>query len=139
MDDKSTLRVWRWQQYAIMAGAPVVAGLLGWQLQTLDPRRYCQTTFDFAKTENVTEVINALKVCTGLQQMILSIKDHAIIGLIVILGVGYLMLMARFLGMQAALEGPLGLKAKIGQDAADGAKEVKKVVDEKVEEISDAV
>jgi hypothetical protein len=137
MDDKSNLRVWRWQQYAIMAGAPVVAGLLGWQLQTLDPRRYCQTTFDFAKVTSVADVINALKVCNDLQKLILNIKDHAIIGLIVILGVGYLMLMARFLGMQAALEGPLGMKAKLGRDsAAEGAKEVKEVVDQKVEEIS---
>lgn len=96
---------------ALFLGAPIFGGLLAWQLYGLEPERVCKTSFDMAKIDGAG-ILVAFQACIGLYAKVLSIKDHAIIGLIGILGLGYMLMMMRELRMQgeATLPGGAGFK-----------------------------
>lgn len=97
---------------ALFLGAPLFGGLLAWQLYGLEPERVCKTSFDMAHVD----ILRAFESCVGLYARSLDIKDHAIIGLLVILGLGYLMMMMRELRMQGEISGPLGWGGKFRSD-----------------------
>ena len=122
--------------FALLLGAPVLGGMLYWQLSTLDPARWCGTAFNVAKADGAG-LIAGFQACLSLQKDILNIKDHAILGLLTVLGLGYIMMLMREFRLQGEVTGPLGIGAKFNSDEATGAKKVKKAVDEKVEEIED--
>lgn len=125
------------RQWAVLLGAPLVGGLLAWQLYTLHPKEWCRTAIDLAKLDKGEDIISGLQACVGLQARILEIKDHAVIGLMVVLGLGYIMLMARELGMKASLRGPGGSGAEIGADSAAGA--AKQVADAAVDQAEEII
>lgn len=94
--------------FALMMVAPIFAGLLAWQLYEIGPDRLCKTSFDLARIDGVG-YLTAFQACFALYEKGLSIRDHAIIGLLTILGLGYLMMLMRELRMQGELKGPLGI------------------------------
>lgn len=100
---------------ALFMGAPLFGGLLAWQLYGLEPERVCKTSFDLAKIDGAG-IIRAFEACIGLYAKSLNIRDHAVIGLLVILGLGYLMMMMRELRMQGEISGPLGWGGKFRSD-----------------------
>lgn len=83
------------------------AGLLAWQLYGLEPERVCKTPFDFARGEAAT-YFQAFQTCIGLYAKVLDIKDHAIIGLMTILALGYLMMLMRETRMTGSITLPGG-------------------------------
>jgi hypothetical protein len=104
--------------FALLMGAPIFGGLLAWQLYQLDPKKVCQVSFDLAKADGAG-VIVAFQSCVGLYSKMLDIRDHAIIGLIAILGLGYIMMLMREFRMQGEFNGPLGWGAKFSQEQKD--------------------
>ncbi len=116
----------RLRTWGVLMGAPIFGGLLAWQLYTLSPERWCKAAYDVAKADGAGQ-ITAYKGCLDLQAIILNIKDHAIIGLLVVLGLGYIMLAMRELRMQGEFKGPMGLGANFkpsDDPKVEGAKEV---------------
>lgn len=93
---------------ALLMGAPIFGGILIWQLYGLEPERVCKTSFDMARVDGAG-VLAAFQACIGLYAKALDIKDHAVIGLLAILGIGYVMMMMRELRMQGSATGPLGI------------------------------
>lgn len=103
---------------ALFMGAPIFGGLLAWQLYGLEPERVCKTSFDMAKIDGAG-ILVAFNACIGLYAKAFDIKDHAIIGLLAILGLGYIMMMMRELRMQGEVKGPGGVGASFRSE--DGA------------------
>lgn len=103
---------------ALFMGAPIFGGILVWQLYGLEPERVCKTSFDMARVDGAG-ILAAFQACIGLYAKALDIKDHAVIGLLAILGLGYIMMMMRELRMQGGATGPLGIGFNISD--ADGA------------------
>lgn len=116
MTSEDTRKAWQWRQYAILAVGAAILGLLWWQLSTLNPKQWCQTAYDFAKTDNIQGVLDALKTCVGLQEKILAIKDHTIIGLIVAVFMTQLLFLVSEFGMKAKGTGPAGMGFDVGKD-----------------------
>lgn len=100
---------------ALFLGAPIFGGLLAWQLYGLEPERVCKTSYDLAKIDGAG-ILTAFQACLGLYAKALGIKDHAVIGLLAILGLGYLMMMMRELRMQGEYHGPLGIGGSFRSD-----------------------
>ncbi len=96
---------------ALFLAAPMFGGLLAWQLYGLEPERLCKTSYDLARLDGLG-YLTAFKACFALYDKGLDIKDHAIIGLLGILGFGYIMMLMRELRMQGEINGPLGWGAK---------------------------
>lgn len=101
---------------ALFMGAPLFGGLLAWQLYGLEPERVCSIPGAFVDNKDLASILGAFNACIGLYAKSLGIKDHAIIGLLVILGLGYLMMMMRELRMQGEINGPLGWGGKFRSD-----------------------
>lgn len=105
----------RLRLYAIILGGPVITGLLIWQLSTLSPKYWCQTSFNVALADG-SGLVDALKACLALQVRILDIKDHAIIGLLMVMGIVYFVLVFSQWKMRAEVHGPGGVGGTIGGD-----------------------
>ena len=119
----------------ILLGAPILGGVLVWQLRSLDVDK-CKTSFQIAKADG-TGLITAFKACIDLQMKVLEIKDHAIIGLLAVIGLGYLMVMMRELRMQGEVRGPGGVGASFRSDNGEtkGAERVADAAVHEAEEI----
>jgi hypothetical protein len=123
--------------FALFMGAPIFGGLLAWQLYGLEPERVCSIPGAFVDNKDLASILNAFNACIGLYAKALDIKDHAVIGLLAILGLGYLMMMMRELRMQGEFTGPGGFGGKFkSEDAADkAADEVAGAAVDKAQEI----
>lgn len=122
----------------ILLGAPILGGVLVWQLRTLDPKQWCGVAFDMAKADG-GGIIEAFKSCLHLQIKILELKDHAIIGLLAVIGLGYLMVMMRELRLQGEVRGPGGIGASVKHDpATEAAEQVASAAVNEAEVIKDA-
>jgi hypothetical protein len=106
---------------ALFMAAPVFGGLLAWQLYGLEPERVCSIPSSFIDTKDLASILNAFQACIGLYSKALDIKDHAVIGLLTILGLGYLMMLIRELRMQGEITGPAGVGAKFQPSAEPAA------------------
>lgn len=95
----------------LFLGAPIFGGMLAWQLWEIRPERICKTSYEIAKLDGAG-LLAAFNACIGLYAKAMDIRDHAVIGLLCILGLGYLMMMMRELRMQGEVTGPLGTGAK---------------------------
>jgi hypothetical protein len=112
--------------FALFLGAPIFGGLLAWQLYGLEPERVCSIPSAFIDNKDLASILGAFNACIGLYAKALDIKDHAVIGLLAILGLGYLMMMMRELRMQGEFTGPGGFGGKFkSEDAVDKAQEIK--------------
>jgi hypothetical protein len=108
---------------ALFMGAPIFGGMLAWQLYGLEPERVCKTSFDLAKVDGAG-ILTAFQACIGLYAKALDIKDHAVIGLLTILGIGYVMMLMRELNMQGEFNAPGGIGAKLRSDDGSSPPEV---------------
>lgn len=130
-------RIGEWfRTLLILLGAPILGGVLVWQLMTLDQDK-CRTSFEIAKADGAG-LISAFQACIGLQSKILDIKDHAIIGLLAVIGLGYLMVMMR----EARLQGSVNLPGGGGlnlqpMDAGKAADKVAQAAVNEAEDIKD--
>lgn len=106
---------------ALFLGAPIFGGLLAWQLYGLEPERVCKTSFDMARVDGAG-ILTAFQACIGLYAKALDIKDHAVIGLLTILGIGYIMMMMRELRLQGSVTGPLGTGMSLSDAGGDPPK-----------------
>jgi len=105
---------------ALFLGAPIFGGLLAWQLHELDPKRACDMGFIIASKSAEVSFLEAFKGCLGIYSKIIDVRDHAILMLGAILGIGYMMMMMRELRMQgeATLPGGGGFKFRSEEEAA---------------------
>jgi hypothetical protein len=127
--------------FALFMGAPIFGGLLAWQLYGLEPERVCSIPGAFVDNKDLASILNAFNACIGLYAKALDIKDHAVIGLLAILGLGYLMMMMRELRMQGEFTGPGGFGGKFRSEEAAverAADEVASAAVDKADEIKGA-
>jgi uncharacterized membrane protein YedE/YeeE len=120
---------------ALFMGAPIFGGLLIWQLRELDPKRACDMGFFIASKSAELTLKDAFLGCLGIYAKIIDVRDHAILGVIGILGLGYMMMMMRELRMQGEATLPGGAGIKIRSDATDAADEVADAAVDKAKEI----
>ena len=111
---------------ALFMGAPIFGGLLAWQLRELDPKRACDMGFFIAAKSPEVSFLQAFNGCLNIYAKILDVRDHAILMLGTIVGLGYIMMMMRELRMQgeATLPGGGGFKFRSEDDPktpAEGA------------------
>ena len=104
--------------FALIFAAPIFGLMLAWQLYGLEPERICKTSFDLARVDGAG-YLTAFQACFGLYKIALGIKDHAVIGLMAILGLGYIMMMMRELRMQGEATLPGGAGFKFRGDTGD--------------------
>lgn len=97
---------------ALFLGAPIFGGLFVWQLRELDPKRACDMGFIIASKSAEVSFLQAFNGCLAIYAKIIDVRDHALLMLGGIVGLGYLMMMMRELRMQgeAQLPGGAGFK-----------------------------
>jgi hypothetical protein len=96
----------RWVVLAFIAYGLLTGALLVWQLMATTPTKWCA----IAENNDINQG------CFTLLLRILDIKDHTIIGLLLIMGLTALSVVAVTLKVRMDAEGPGGIKAKIGAD-----------------------
>jgi hypothetical protein len=80
----SVLYTWQWKQVAILGSGPMLTLILIWQLWTIDPHQWCSVATESGF--RVGDRIRKLEVCKEILLELLNLKDHTLIGLLVILG-----------------------------------------------------
>jgi len=105
--DKHTAR-FRWIIIAFLVAIASMSGLLAWQLYDTTPARWCA-----AALMGSPEVATA---CFGVLLRLLEVKDHAVLGLMAIVGLSVLSLAVVALGVRINAAGPGGLTANIGAE-----------------------
>lgn len=106
------LYTWQWKQAAILGSGPMLTMLLAWQLWTLDPGSWCAVATEdgFAAGDRIKK----LEVCKEMLLELLNLKDHSIIGLLVILGGIIGMLTVSEFKTRLKASGPMGSALEIG-------------------------
>lgn len=110
----SVLYTWQWKQAAILGAGPMLTAMVAWQLWTLDPKHWCKVA-----TEDGFEAaqqIEKLETCKEMLLEILNLKDHALIGMMVILGGIIGMLTVSEFKTRLKASGPGGSSIEIGRD-----------------------
>lgn len=106
--------IYLWKQLAVLGSGPMVTALLVWQLWKLDDRRWCSVT-----NENGFDAASALaklNACLLVVRDVVSIKDHTIIGLLIILAMVMGLFIVTEFRTKMSLRGPLGTGLDIGGD-----------------------
>lgn len=98
----------RWFIIAFVVGGILMSALLAWQLAESSPRNWCV----LAK-QGSPELAGS---CVAILIKLLEIKDHAVLGLLAIVGLSFLSLATVAMGVRITAEGPGGLKTDIGAD-----------------------
>lgn len=101
----------RWFIIAFVLSGLLMAGLLVWQLYETTPRVWCV----LAKTGSPEMATS----CVAILLKLLELKDHAVIGLLSIVGLSVLSLAAVALGVRLGFTGPGGVSANIESDQED--------------------
>jgi hypothetical protein len=104
-DILDALDKFRWVVLAFIAAGLLVAGLLIWQLLETTPGKWCAVA-------GINEI--SASGCFQLLLALVTIKDHAIIGLLVILGVTVISVVAVTLKLRIQAEGPGGAGLQVG-------------------------
>lgn len=106
-----------WTIIAFVLAGLFVGALVVWQLFETSPSVWC------ALADNGTE--NLRGACLSVLLKLLEVKDHALIGLIVILGITVLSVVAVALRLKISASGPGNTHIDVGADQtrieADGA------------------
>jgi hypothetical protein len=95
----------RWTVLAFVAAGILVSALVVWQLYETTPARWCAIALQGTNEGCFTVLLK-----------LLEIKDHAVIGLLAILGLTVLSLVAVALGVNIKAAGPGGTSVDIGAD-----------------------
>lgn len=115
----SVLFTWQWKQAAILGSGPMLTALFAWQLWTLDAKHWCSVATEEAF--GADQQIRKLETCKEILLEILNLKDHALIGMLVILGGIIGMLTVSEFKTRLKASGPGGSSIEIGRDG--GGKE----------------
>lgn len=102
-------RNFRWTLVAFALCGGLIAALVVWQLWELTPQRWC------ALAENTAGDVNS-NACLSALLRILDLKDHALIGLLVILGITVVSVVVVALKVNVKGSGPGGFEVDIGAD-----------------------
>lgn len=108
-------RALAWTLWAFVAAAFVVVGLLSWQLFGLTPERWC----GIARNASSPDAIARLGACINVLTQLLAIKDHTVIGLLILLGVMVLGVVAVALGVRVSANAPGGVGIDVSADSHD--------------------
>ncbi len=100
----------------LLLGAPVFGGLLAWQLYELTPGRACDLGFIAAQKSAEVSYLQAFNGCLNIYGKIIDVRDHAILMLGTIVGLGYMMMMMREFRMQGEIKGPGGIGGSFRSD-----------------------
>lgn len=103
----NTLR-FRWVVYAFIAAGLLMTLILAWQLFDLTPGRWCVLAKQGSPDLGAG--------CVAMLIKLLEIKDHVMIGLLIIVGLTVLSLAAVALGVRLGFTGPGGLSANVEAD-----------------------
>lgn len=98
----------RWFIVAFVLAGAMMVGLLVWQLYETSPRHWCE----IAK-QGSPETASS---CLAILLKLLDLKDHAVVGLLVIVGVSVLCLAVVALGVRLGVAGPGGVSANINME-----------------------
>lgn len=113
MTGKTSLTI-HWAVWGLILGAPVIIAMLIWQLAPLnDPVRWCSVTIGIAKVAAQKPLIED---CTTIVLKLLELKDHAIVGLLLAVVIGYLVMVSMVLGAKVSWTLPGGAGGSIGRD-----------------------
>jgi len=91
----------RWFIIAFCLSGFVMTLMLAWQLYETTPARWCVMT-------------DRAEGCVAILMKLLEIKDHTVMGLLIIVGLSVLCLAAVALGLRLGVSGPGGIEANIG-------------------------
>lgn len=97
-----------WTIIAFVLAGLLVSGLVIWQLYETSPRIWCQIA------EGDAEAVRG--ACLAILLKLLDLKDHAVIGLLTILGITVVSLVAVALGLKISAGGPGNTHVDIGAD-----------------------
>lgn len=103
-------RNFRWTIAAFVAAGALIAALVVWQLWELTPTRWC------ALADNTSQDGNA---CLTALLRVLDLKDHALIGLMAILGITVVSVVVVALKVSVRGSGPGGFEVDIGADETE--------------------
>lgn len=106
-----------WTVYALIVAVPGVAAILIWQLQKLEPAKWCGAAIGTAKLTDSS--LDAAKACFSLMAIMLEIYKRNTLALIAVLGLSIVILVVSTLRMRVAVNAPGGLGAVIGDDGID--------------------
>ncbi len=101
----------RWFVIAFLVAGTLMSGLLAWQLSETSPAKWCI----IAKAGSP----QAADSCVSMLMKLLEIKDHVVIGLLIIVGLSVLSLAAVALNVKLGINGPGGLSANIDSESVN--------------------
>lgn len=101
----NTRKEFRWVVYAFGLCGAVMLALLIWQLSEMTPAKWCAV----AELANP----NSTTACLTLLLALVEVKDHAIIGLMSIVGASVIGLAVVALGVRIKADGPGGIGVEV--------------------------
>ncbi|MBO9380233.1 hypothetical protein GG804_26055 [Sphingomonas histidinilytica] len=104
-------RPFRWTVWVILIGALAMGATLVWQLYGLTPARWCVVPINAAKMAGARPIAED---CTTIVLRLLDLKDHAITGLLIVLGLSFVAMVVTLLGARINFNGPGGIGGSIG-------------------------
>lgn len=115
-------KVLPWSTLAVLAAGPMLMAILAWQLYTLQPAHWCNI-------QVVSEKALGLRSedCSAILLKLLELKDHAVLGLLMVLGLSYITLIVRAVGATIKWTGPGGISGEVDSD--DEAPENRQEID----------
>lgn len=107
-----TTSIWKsrygWTIIAFIIAGVFISGLVIWQLMETAPAYWC------ALADQTSEGLRT--ACYNVLLRLLDIKDHAIVGLLTILGITVASVVAVALGVKISGTGPGGTSVNVGAD-----------------------
>lgn len=123
-----------WTVGAIIGGGMFMGIMLVWQLYGLVPAKWCAVPVSASKLTHQKPVIED---CVAIVLRILDLKDHAIIGLLGVIGIAFLVMVVMNFKARITFSGPGGIGGSVG--AADAANQVAGAATDKADEIIEGV
>lgn len=103
----------RWNIIGLVLGAPALTAILIWQLYGLTPKGYCMSILGVGEVAGA-HAASITKYYVGCITRLLSLKDHVVIGLLIVIGVSYIAALIMALGAFIKGQGPGGFGLEIG-------------------------
>jgi len=101
----------KWTAWAIIFGSLAMGAMLIWQLYGLVPARWCAVSISSAKMSGTRPVAED---CTTIILRLLDLKDHAIIGLLGVIGLSFLVMVVTMFKARVTWTGPAGIGGSVG-------------------------
>lgn len=109
-------RSFHWTVAAIIFGGFAMGLILVWQLWGLTPGRWCVVAINAAKMTNMRPTAED---CTTIILRLLDLKDHAIVGLLGVIGLSFLVMVVTLFKAKISFSGPGGVGGSVGGGEMD--------------------